>query len=526
MSLLPFLSNLTVSTGIALFGNIFPKAEMRPRNPGNAPCMKTGQDRIALPLGNGPFCPAEEMTYTFSFFCGPTNVSNVGIVSSLVPIPYSSGIGDQTVDYYPITPSPAFTPVQTSNYVSYLSSGSVSFGPNSPPQPVNLCPSIYKFTDANGQQTTRYSVYKFPTASGGSIATILPGPQLPENPNVIATSPTKNGLSNTIYIDINNNSTLYVELGGGRGGPFPVYANGVDFNKKAIPLEPGFVGGSPGVVYGLLRVNKGQVLKVFLGSVGVELDVNSNSLNLNNPFQSGQGGIGTIFGGSNGGGSSYIMRFRNLSDAYANNNGDLIAVAAGGGGASRNASGGNGGSSDDSLSYGQPIKSKLAGSAGGLSNVVDVAPTVLTHRTNGLSGGGGSTTVPGLSSVTDTPERNSSWGQPLSPFEDSGFVPTINGHHGGGSVITFSGSGGGGGGEGYNGGGAGAWNLLTKPNNVHGAGGGGSSMSSLRPVTRDNSNINVYRKQLMPVNDPNQPLYGFGYLVLGVESATQGTLRL
>jgi hypothetical protein len=131
--------------------------------------------------------------------------------------------------------------------------------------------------------------------------------------------------------------------------------------------------------------------------------------------------------------------------------------------------------------------------------------------------------VPGLSDVTDTPERSSSWGQKLIPFEDSGFVPTKNGHSGGGSVITFSGSGGGGGGGGYFGGGAGSWNQVFKPNNLHGAGGGGSSWSKLTKATSDNSTINVYRRSVMPTEDPKNALYGFGYLVLGVESATAAT---
>jgi hypothetical protein len=368
-----------------------------------------------------------------------------------------------------------------------------------------------------------YTAFKFPSSTD-TKAIITPGPQT-DNPNIISGSGT--GLTNTFYIDIQEDCSLYVELAGGRGGQFPVYANGVNAQNQAIPLTPGYVGGAPGIVFGTLQCRKGNILRVALGSVGVELDVNQNSITSNNSFPSGQGGIGTIFGGSNGGGASYIVRYRTIFNAYENVNGEIIAVAGGGGGASRNASGGFAGSSAEGLLYGGTIDTKPAGSAGGLNNITDKAPIVLNHRENGLSGGGGSLTVGGLSSIVDAPERNSCWGQKITPFADSGFVPVANGHSGGASVITFSGTGGGGGGGGYYGGGAGAWNRLPKPNNSHGAGGGGSSFSRLQPTTRNNSSINVYRTEGLPVNNPANSLYGFGYLVLGVKSSeVLGTLSI
>jgi hypothetical protein len=499
------------------FGIFFPGAKLRKGldfAPGRAPCM-AALDDIKLPMGSGQICPRDPEKYVFSFFSGPVQ-ANSNLVSEGLPFEYPSGIpGEPDVLYTVIKPlRPGVT---FKNAKKFIFSGPINSGAtiNAPSvvQPINMMPYI---------TSTKFTAYKFPSSTD-LVAIITPGPQK-NNTNVV--SGPGLGLTNTLYIDIQKDCSLYVELAGGRGGTFPVYANGVNFQNVAIPLTPGFIGGHPGTVFGLLSCKKGDILKVFLGSVGVETDANSNSVTTNNPFQSGQGGIGTIFGGANGGGASYIVRFRNIFDAYSNSNGDILAVAAGGGGASRNASGGFAGNSADGLQYGQKILTKPSGSAGGLSNVVDLAPILLRHRENDLSGGGGTLTVGGLSSITDTPERNSSWGQKITPFEDSGFVPVANGHSGGGSVITFSGSGGGGGGGGYYGGGAGAWNLLPKPNNLHGAGGGGSSYSTLKPATRDNSTINVYRRiddtsisQILPNNVPESPLYGFGFLVLGVKNS-------
>ena len=496
--------------------------------------MPTAFEDIKLPYKNTGFCRPDFSSYTFSFFCGPTGVYEPGPLSLLNPTITFGGVPAANTDLYTDVPSglpgvssvtysavvplqrQTFSGLKPNNYTYFATLGT---GTNAVSNPVNCSPPV--FQPASGDPL--YGAFKFPSKSSPA-AFITPGEKGADD-NVASTTSSL-GLTNTMYINVQFDTTFFVELGGGRGGSFPVYANGLDLKNNPVPLDPGFSGGPGGIVYGLLKCRKGDVLKVFLGSVGVELDANSNSTTANNPFSSGQGGIGTIFGGANGGGASYMVRFSSLTDAYTNSNGTLVAVAAGGGGASRNASGGSGGSAAPLLRYGETVKTSPDGSAGGLSNVVGPAPSVLSRRVNVLSGGGGSSIVPGLSDVTDTPERSSSWGQKLSPFEDSGFVPTKNGHSGGGSVITFSGSGGGGGGGGYFGGGAGAWNQVFKPNNLHGAGGGGSSWSKLTKATGDNSTINVYRRGLMPTEDPKNALFGFGYLVLGVESATVGTLVL
>jgi len=503
-----------------------------PRGSTLGPCMKTAADDIKLPLRNTGYCSPDALSYTFSFFSGPTGVFipgpsgpvlNPNITFGGVPagntdfFTFNSGLDLPPVEYSAVVPLQKRT---VKNYTFFSTTiGSFGTASNAVSVPVNCCPPIY----ASPGNPKKYGAYKFPSAADPA-AIVTPGEEGADDN--IACTPTTGGLTNTFYINVQRDCTFFVELGGGRGGDFPVYANGVDANNVPVPLDPGFSGGPAGIVYGLLKARKGEVLKVFLGSVGVELDANSNSTTPNNSFASGQGGIGTIFGGANGGGSSYIVKFSSLSDAYNNFNGTLVAVAAGGGGASRNASGGAAGSAAPLLKYGEHVKATTEGSAGGLSNVVGPAPIVLTRRVNDLSGGGGTTITPGLSDVTDTPERTSSWGQKLSPFEDSGFVPIPNGHGGGGSVVTFSGSGGGGGGGGFYGGGSGAWNQVFKPNNLHGAGGGGSSMSKLTKATADNSTINVYRTSLMPTEDKNNALFGFGYLVLGIESATAASLVL
>jgi hypothetical protein len=494
----------------SIIGFFFPGVTTRagrPRGPGNAPCMTTGLGDVSLPEGATQRCTAGPDEYIFSFFAGPCMPSPE--VSVGAPFEYPSGTpGVGNVQYRLIQP---FRPgVPYNNTLKYMFQGTnnrLSLGPAlTTAQPVNMTPFI---------TPDFFTAYKFPSSTD-TKAIITPGPQT-NNTNV--KSGLGLGLTNTMYIDIQEDCSMYIEIAGGRGGTFPVYANGVNSQNQAIPLTPGFIGGTPGTVFGVLSCRKGDIFKVALGSVGIELDANQNSVTNNNSFKSGQGGIGTIFGGANGGGASYIVKHSNIFDAYENINGEIIVVAGGGGGASRNASGGFAGSSADGLLYGGTIETRAAASAGGLSNVVDLAPLVLNHRVNGLSGGGGSTTVGGLSSIIGTPERNSCWGQKIQPFEDSGLVPSANGHSGGASVITFSGTGGGGGGGGFYGGGAGAWNLLPKPNNLHGAGGGGSSFSLLKPATRNQASINVYRQDDLPVNNPNNNLYGFGFLVLGIKSA-------
>jgi hypothetical protein len=311
------------------------------------------------------------------------------------------------------------------------------------------------------------------------------------------------GQTNVLYIYAKQEVTLYVELSGAYGGSFTVYPNGVNPNTGiAIPLEPGFEGGSPGIVYGLYTLNKNDVLKVFLGTAGEEVQ-NSLGVLRNNGF--GQGGLGTIFGGSNGGGASYAVHFKSTNntdeDVYdaltrsftASSTGTLVCIAGAGGGASRNASGGSAGFSETSyasLVYGAILEHGPIGSRGGVNNIIGAAPYDAGLLVNQFSGGGGVLTTGGQSNVPDQIPYRGSFGTKLTPFS------TSTGSNGG-TVSTSTGSGGGGGGGGLYAGGAGGWNGLPKPNNVHGAGGGGSSWRGLLQKTTRGSqsygNLNVYR---------------------------------
>jgi len=89
--------------------------------------------------------------------------------------------------------------------------------------------------------------------------------------------------------------------------------------------------------------------------------------------------------------------------------------------------------------------------------------------------------------------------------------------HGGASVVTNTSSGGGGGGGGYFGGAAGAWNNVSKPNNVHGSGGGGSSYQGLLESTTPDGNVclNLYKSQYS--NWTNRSNSKYGYMVLGLK---------
>jgi hypothetical protein len=276
-----------------------------------------------------------------------------------------------------------------------------------------------------------------------------------------------------------------------------------------------YTAGCPGIVYGTFRVKKNDVLKIYLGSPGHKNDTPTL------PFSGqGQGGIGTLYGGAFGGGCSYITHYPYsnyghksfpaisliaqyesvLDAAIANDrNAQLVCVAAGGGGSSRHASGGSGGSSNDLLAFGDNIKTNRLGSAGGLSYTVGTAPMYTRQSANDLSGGGGAIKVGGASKVQNA--TSSCMGRPLIPFVDNG----------GGSVITDVGSGGAGGGGGLYGGGAGAYNDLAKPNNVHGAGGGGTSwFGLLGRATNKNSTLNIYRSSALTTE--------YGYIVIGVEA--------
>jgi len=329
---------------------------------------------------------------------------------------------------------------------------------------------------------------------GPPVVYMFPGAQTGNPENVPATTGT--ALTTIVYVYCVQATSLYIELGGAFGGDFVVYANGANpLSGISPPIDPGFTGGRSGIVYGLYYVKPGDVLKVYVGSRGQERNNADGSLVFSG---NGQGGLATIFGGANGGGASYAYHYvcanyetgpwQALNDAVQNKAGKLVCIAGGGGGASRNASGGSAGLSEvpgEPLVYGSAITTESTGSAGGLTNITGNAPFKAQIRVNGLSGGGGGITIGGISSVPDATPVDGCNGTRLNPFLDSG----------GGSVETSSGSGGGGGGGGVFGGGAGAWNSIAKPNNLHGAGGGGaSSRGLLQAVSRpENVSFNVYR---------------------------------
>lgn len=362
-----------------------------------------------------------------------------------------------------------------------------------------------------------------------------------------------NGLATTLYVYAIKPVVIYLELGGASGGSVDVYSGGIDpKTKKPVKLDPGYVGGAPGVVYGLYPLAAGDTLKVCLGSLG------DTNLSLPAPFDgNGQGGIGTMFGGANGGGASYAVHYAASSyggpnaskeafaAALADQNGTLVCVAGGGGGASRNASGGHAGFCETtvgpsgpiaaygSLGYGSAVTSSAFGSPGGATNVLGLAPVAPSHLLNGFSGGGGVVTTGGQSNVPNPAQGDRScWGHKLQPFVQSG----ANGGHGGGSVITDTGSGGGGGGGGLFGGGAGGYNGVAKPNNLHGAGGGGSSwFGLLKPGTTPlpvklsdgsepqsvgrSSSLNMYR-DAAKTGAAWPPGSGYGYMVIGLSSSS------
>lgn len=397
-------------------------------------------------------------------------------------------------------------------------------------RPLNMCPQLLKASLT--APTTSATATCMPVQSTSPklfITAGLPnGSQSSENYAALqytATTqpavgqPVANGLATVLYIQIVMSCMLYVELGGGRGGDVEVYSSGIDpLTGTAKPLDPSYVGGKPGVVFGRLEVDAGDVLKVFLGSQGTSALDSTGTLAYDG---NGQGGLATIYGGSNGAGCTYMVKYPAnakggaMSAAYeASSDYVLVAVAGGGGGASRNASGGSAGLSADSMQYGSQQDSLNAyGSAGGKSFALGPAPLLPGRQTNDFSGGGGVTSSGGASNVTFQDPPRGSEGSLLKPFLGQlGLQP-----QGGGSVNTVVGSGGGGGGGGYCGGGAGGFNGYPKPNNVHGAGGGGSSFQGLLgPMTTGQAvNLNAYRVPQPPVWDP-LACNTNGYLVIGI----------
>lgn len=360
------------------------------------------------------------------------------------------------------------------------------------------------------------------------------------------------GYQSEVYVIIRKTATLYLELCGARGGSVNVYSDGIGPDGEPILINT-FRGGAPGVVYGLLRVNAGDVLYVHVGLVGTQVTGADIVTGVNKA--TAQGGKATVQAGANGGGMTYVYRFpagprgiyQSAIDAalsgafqYA----DLVAVAGGGGGASKMASGGSAGHSDDTILYGSQPQLPLAttvgattgsaaaaaattaarrqptpsaGSQGGIPYILEPAPFHPSPVPNGISGGGGVGTRGGQSQVNGQSAGKSA-------------APHISLQDNGGSVITETTSGGGGGGGGLTGGGAGGWNGLSKPNNVHGAGGGGSSsFGRLVKTTKGpySACLNLYRpfKPVAPAvaaagaSAVNLVPNTDGYFIIGVPNA-------
>lgn len=406
-----------------------------------------------------------------------------------------------------------YRPSASINASKFQSNTSTWYNPATE-EPLNMCPQMYT---KDGATVSSASAVPMPLLATEPLVYIYSGPTAGNVlGGVAAISSTAQAFSPTLYIQAVNDVTLFLELGGARGGSVPVYTNGVDSTTGNPSADgPGYVGGAPGVVYGLYSLKTNDVLRVQLGSLGFW----STDPSAPPPFDGlGQGGLATTLAGANGGGASYAVHFEGVNameDAMnAESNGTLVCVAAGGGGASRNASGGDAGFGADKLVYGGSV-SQPFGSAGGQSFFTGPAPTVSGRPINDFSGGGGVMTAGGRSNVPSPwPTETSSFGSRLQPFVTDGA----------GSVNTDTSAGGGGGGGGLYGGGAGGYNGAPKPNNIHGAGGGGSSWTgSLRPATSGPAvTLNAYRTSFGGTSqwDP-KTLHQNGYLVLGIASSEE-----
>lgn len=486
---------------------------------------------------------------------------------------------DQT-QYWPMILSKS--PTALSSLVTSTGLGNV-FGPiaslgASQGQIINVCPQCYVVdpvpVDPKIQGSTFSTFLSLPMLSaqdaGENNATnssliILPGlstaPQ-GENginvPCVFTETPVTAGVPNSaqniystglateLYLVALKDTTFFMELNGAFGGQVFLYPNGVDPTNKLPVRTIVYEGGQPGTVYGLYTLKQYDVLKVFLGSPG------DDSSQWNNPnvysFDgNGQGGQGTMFGGTNGGGASYAVHYKlsafntpgvtgfdqgPLLQALNNSSGTLVCVAGGGGGASRNASGGSAGLNavpsigNVPLSYGSRNlrdgrDTSAFGSSGSKTNVTGLAAENRSRGTQDFSGGGGAQTVGGASNVPNQ-INNGAQGSRLQPF--LGNTSSYSGSGGGSATATDIGSGGGGGGGGLFGGGAGGFNGQSKPTNLHGAGGGGSSWQGLlKKTSRENISMNAYRStNLWPVPNTsydfgtlNQSASRYGSLILG-----------
>jgi len=539
--MLPFVVSSGLSTFLGLLGT-WGKSERKKYGPCTQIAQVPTETPFELPVDN--VCPNDSSSYYMAYFSPASNPFFV----PTGPNPYD------IVPYSNVIINAPFFRYKESTWNTLLPNGPINspfpqanvIGTNFNSAPLNMCPQKLLIEAENQPTKTEALAVPLPIIRGpagsvdGNLTSsalklwVIPGTSnltgltlgtdinVPVNKGATAgataaSKPFPNGLSSTLYIYAVKDVTIFIELGGARGGNVEVYANGVNpITGVGVPLDPSYVGGNRGVVHGLYTLQANEVLKVFLGSVGQELgmsDVPSFGGN-------GQSGIGTIFGGANGGGASYICHFTGtdaLDNAFADTAkySKLICVAGGGGGSSRNASGGSAGFTDNDFKYGEAPVAKAFGSSGGKSYALGPAPYLPGLKTNEFSGGGGVETSGGQSNVTEPTEPKSSYGKRIAPFKTDG----------GGSVVTESGSGGGGGGGGLYGGGAGGFNGLPKPNNIHGAGGGGSSWTGfLQPATTGTRvSLNCYRNETW-ANIPKSKSFpqsyagysDFGYIVIGL----------
>lgn len=531
------LIQAAISAGLSIFGNTVGSQKVTKVR--YAPCTKADlkspeSTKFELPESN--VCPELSREYTLTYFSPVSNPYND-------PSKYYQRIPSGT----PNEPMLILGPSSWDTLMPNIRMTKIAIGAENDvvkglfvdSLPLNMCPQKVsnKLESGSVVESAQAVPLPFESDAKGNITNqadkrlwVFPGRPFKSDVNVPVRADTKNGvttyaanngLATILYIYAVRDSTLFIELGGANGGSVPVYANGFDpVTKVGLPLNPSYTGGTRGVVYGLYDLKAGDVLKVWLGSVGQEL---ASPTDVPQFDGNGQGGLATLLGGANGGGASYITHFlnadgRSLERAFANETlySKLVCVAGSGGGASRNASGGSAGLTDLAFLYGQRSGKNTYGSAGGQSFVLGTAPYVPGLRVNGYSGGGGVETAGGNSNVFEPLEPMSSYGRRLDPFKEGS---------GGGSVVTDTGSGGGGGGGGLFGGGAGGFNGRAKPNNIHGAGGGGSSWTGLlktatsgEPVT-----LNAYRDanwSTIPTSKDFPLSYSgysdFGYLVIGL----------
>jgi len=554
----------SVKAAAAIVGSSLLSIIQFPKTKKTGPCTEANVSSpentvLILPQANY-LCPAQKPQYDFAYFSpvnDPLKSSNL-VFTSAAPkneyfLPSSRG---SIIQQSPATPLFSFTygGEQQTEYVTMqaryttvkenvnLYTTATSISTLGLTAPLNLCPQAFVLNATTASSAQFATAVPFPVKNdieSVPVLWVIPGlssaatsanginvPSLTSVPTGINYTSAE-GLANTLYVIAKYATTIFIELGGAYGGDVPIYTSGIDPLTGLPRSAPGYIGGRPGIVFGLYQLKTNDVLKIFLGSKGDEILTTTGLTSFDG---NGQGGLATVFGGANGGGASYIVHYSasnysnnlnmTLTAAIDSKDGLLVCVAGGGGGASRNASGGAAGQVDTDFTYGQdnasvvnnrriPVSSN--GSYGGAQFITGISPFQPNINVNGLSGGGGTQSRGGVSTVPNqVPLSNSSWGHKLEPFVDTG----INGHHGGGSVSTDKGSGGGGGGGGLFGGGAGSWNGLPKPNNVHGGGGGGSSWNGLlKPATSGtNATLNAYRTKSGPLQ---WQLNSYGYLVIG-----------